>query len=269
MTTFKLNKIALCATMSVFLGGCALFGLSSFDGAKGKLGEGQSICNTLSKGDIFPTYYQSIFKDIGSFVFSGQYTIAQVENLLGAQVHYMEFSRSDSDKVCAYIMATDTAYKQVSLTSQDIANLERTLADTDAYSEYKRSSNIKDSYYTAMKFLKYHNRLATPQDSLGLRSLRDLGELLWKVDRMDNTNSAARNITATRFLYGKAQDERVYSEGPMAVVGVYTNISSLNAVFKSNMMRTKQPCHPLSNAECSMKINEVREIKNYAESLLK
>ena len=269
MTIFKLSKIAFFAIVSVFLGGCALFGLSNFDGAKGKLGEGQSICNTLSKGDIFPTYYTSTFKDIGSFVFSGQYTIAQVENLLGAQVHYMEFKRSDKESVCAFIMATDTAYKQVSLTSQEIANLEKALADTDAYSEYEKRKEVKDEYYTAMKFLKYHNRLATPQDSLGLRSLRDLSKLLWQVDRVDNTNSAARNITATRFIHGKAQDERVYKEGPMSVIGVYTNISAINAALQSPIMRTKQPCVPLSNAECSMKINEVREIKNYAESLLK
>ncbi len=192
-----------------------------------------------------------------------------MENLLGAQVHYMEFKRSDKESVCAYIMATNTAYKQVSLTSQDIANLERALVDTDAYSEYEKRKDIKEQYHTAMKFLKYHNRLPAPQDSLGLRSLRDLSELLGKVDRIDNTNSAARNITATRFLYGKAQDDRVYSEGPMSVVGVYTNISALNAVQKSALIRTKQPCAPLSNAECSMKLNEIREIKNYAESLLK
>lgn len=267
----RLNKMALLAFAGLVIGGCGFFGdlFGVVDSTKGKLGEGQSICNSLSKDEIFPTYYNSAFKDIGSFILGSQYTIAQVEKLLGAQVHYMEFSRSDSDKVCAFIMATNTAYKQVRLTSQEIANLERTLADTDAYSEYEKRSNVKDEYYTAMKFLKYHNRLATPKDSLGLRSLRDLSKLLWAVDRVDNTNFAARNITATRFIHGKAQDERVYKEGPLAVIAVYTNINAINAALKSPMLNNlKQPCHPLSNAECSMKINEIREIKSYAESLL-
>lgn len=267
----RLNKMAFLAFAGLVIGGCGFFGdlFGVVDSAKGKLGEGQSICNSLSKSDIFPTYYKSAFKDIGGFMFSGKYTISQVEKLLGAQIHYMEIKRSEKESVCAYVMATNTAYKQVRLTSQEIANLEKTLANTNAYSEYERRDDVKDEYYTAMKFLKYHNRFATPKDSLGLRSLRDLSKLLWKVDRADNTNSAARNITATRFIHGKAQDERVYKEGPLAVVGVYTNISSLNAVFKSSMMNTKQPCHPLSNAECSSRINEVRAIKNYAESVLK
>lgn len=267
----RLNKMALLAFSGLVIGGCGFFGdlFGVVDSTKGKLGEGQSICNSLSKDEIFPTYYKSTFKDIGGFMFGSQYTIAQVEKLLGAQVHYMEFSRSDSDKVCAFIMATNTAYKQVRLTSQEIANLEKTLADTDAYSEYEKRKEVKDSYYTAMKFLKYHNRFATPKDSLGLRSLRDLSNLLWAVDRVDNTNFAARNITATRFIHGKAQDERVYKEGPLAVIAVYTNINAINAALKSPMLNNlKQPCHPLSNAECSSRINEIREIKSYAESLL-
>lgn len=269
MTRLRFGKVAFIAIMSVFFGGCALFGLSSSsESTKGKLGEGQSVCNTLPKSNIFHAYYQNTFKNIGSFVFGGQYTIAQVENLLGAQVYYIELNRSEKESVCAYIMATNTTYKQVKLTSQEIGQLESALAENDAYSEYERNDNIKDEYHTAMKFLKYHNKLAVPSNSLGLQSLRSLTKFLWEVDRI-GSGLAARNIAITRFIHGKMQEDRVYKEGVLALVNTYTNIDSLNSPLKSACVYGKQPCHPLSNTECSSRLDEIRAIKNYAESVLK
>lgn len=265
----KLNKMAFLAFAGLAIGGCGffgdLFGVSNVNSTQGKFGEGQSVCNTLSKNDIFPAYYGNTFGEIGSFI--GAKNMAQVENVLGAQVHYMELKRSEKESVCAFVMATNTAYKQVSLTSQEITKLEKDLVSNNKYSEYERDKYAKDAYFTAMKFLKYHNKLTTQN----LTNLQSLGKLLWAVDRVDDTNFAARNITTTRFIHGKAQDERVYKEGPMALVAVYTNINHLNHTLKSPMLKTKQPCNSvsMSNAECFSRIDEIRAIKNYAESVLK
>lgn len=265
--------MASVAVLALATSGCAFFGdmFGIVDNTQGKLGEGQSVCNNLSKNEIFSAYYGNggYFSELGSFIFSGQYTIAQVENLLGAQVHYMEIKRSDKENICAYIISTNTAYKQTNLTSQEIAKLERALVDNDKYSEYEKRNTQKDEYYTALKFLKYHNRFTIPSESVGLKALRDLTNVLWRIDMLDTNYIMAKNIAIVRMLYGKAQGGAVYKSGALLGIGTYTNLHLLNSSLNSPMMKTKRPCVELSNAECSKQINEVRAIKNYAESLLK
>ena len=268
-----ISKMASVAVLALSTSGCAFFGdmFGIVDSTQGKLGEGQSVCNNLSKNEVFSAYYGNggYFSQLGSFIFSGQYTIAQIENLLGAQVHYMEIKRSDKESICAYIISTNTAYKQTNLTSQEIAKLERALVDNDEYSEYEKRKVRKDEYYTALRFLKYHNKFTVPSESVGLKALRDLANVLWNIDMLDANAIMARNIAIVRMLYGKAQSEKVYKNGVLLRIGSYTNLQHINSVLNSPMITTQNPCVELSTAECSKQINEVRAIKNYAESLLK
>lgn len=267
----KFNKMILVAVLALATSGCGFFGGLFVDSTQGKLGEGNSVCNNLSKEAVFSAYYRDggYFSKLGSFIFSGEYSIAQVENLLNAQVHYMEIKRDEKESICAYVMATNTAYKQVKLTSQEIARLEKALADNDKYSEYEKRKVRKDEYYTALKFLKYHNKFTVPSESVGLKALQDLTNVLWSIDMLDTNHIMARNIAIIRMLYGKAQSEKVYKNGVLLGIGIYTNLQILNSAINSPLMTIKQPCVELSNAECSKQINEVRAIKNYAESLLK
>ena len=264
-----INKMALVAVLALATSGCAFFGdmFGIVDSTQGKLGEGQSVCNNLAKSEILPRYYANsgYFKELGSFFFSGDYSIAQVEKLLGAQVHYIEIKRSDKENICAYIISTNTVYKQTNLTSQEIAKLERALVDNDMYSEYEKRKVRKDEYYTALKFLKYHNKFTVPSESNGLKALQNLSKVLSSID---NSN-VARNIAIIRMLYGKAQSENLVYKAGMLNVGTYTNLESLNSSLNASM-KTSKPCAGmLSSAECSKQTNEVRAIKNYAESLLK
>lgn len=184
-------------------------------------------------------------------------------------MHYIEIKRSDKESICAFVMATNTDYKQVKLTSQELTRLEKALIDNDEYSEYEKRKVRKDEYYTALRFLKYHNKFTIPSESVELKALRDLANVLWNIDMLDANAIMARNIAIVRMLYGKAQSEKVYKNGVLLRIGSYTNLQHINSVLNSPMMTTKNPCVELSNAECSKQINEVRAIKNYAESLLK
>ncbi len=271
MTTFKLNKIALCATMSVLLGGCAFFGF--IEGTAGKFGDGQSVCNNINKSDIFPRHYGGNFSNIGRFI--GITDSAQVETALGVQIYYTEIKRSDKESICGFVMATNKAYNNVNLTSQDIARLEKALADSGEYKGYEKSKERQAAYYTALKFLKYHNKMELlPNNSSGLTNMHNLGRWLWSAGILDSDKSG-QNIAMIRFIHGTAQSENPYNGVFMRSVGMRESLKGLrdflsynakNATNGNNCMRYGDKSS--SQSRCSSYANEIRAIANYAESVL-
>lgn len=269
MTTIR--NVAFVAIVGVFLGGCALFGLSILNSTQGKLGEGQSVCNNLAKNDILPRYYENrgYFNELGSFVFSGGYSIAQVEKLLGAQVHYVDIKRNDTESVCGFIVATNTAYRKTKLTSQEMAGFEKSLAHNDMYSQYEKSKEIQEIYMNALRFLKYHNKLTIPSESSGLKALQDLGKILLGIYREDDK---AQNIAMIRFIHGKAQNEFVYQGAFAFGLSKQTSLDTLRNFLKSIAENSRLCVRYASNknnqSKCPSYVNEIRTIKNYAESVL-
>lgn len=276
----RLNKMTLLAFAGLVIGGCGFFGdlFGVVDSTNGKFGEGQSVCNNIDKDDIFPRYYGGMgdFRKIGDFVMSGKYSIAQIEKKLGAQIHYIEIKRSEKESVCGFVMATDTAFKNVSLTSQEIAKLERALVDNGDYRDYERRDDVKDNYYTAMKFLKYHNKLAIPSNSSGISDLLTLRYRLSNISNVNNEHKA-NNIAIIRFIHGKAElqnspyhDAFVYSMTTiMQSLNNLNNFLDFNARSNSNCVRYGNVSESSSQSKCYSYVNEIRAIKNYTESVLK
>lgn len=268
----RLNKMAFLAFAGLVIGGCGFFGdlFGVVDSTKGKLGEGQSVCNNISKRDIFPRHYGGNFSNVGRFI--GITDSAQVEKMLGVQIHYIEIKRSDKESICGFVMATNKDYNSVKLTSQDIAMLEKALANSGEYKSYEKSKDWQEAYHTALKFLKYHNKMdSLPNSSSGLITMQNFGKWLWNIGILDS-DKIGQNIAMIRFIHGKAQDENPYQGAFMSAVNMRESLQGLrnalsyNAKHSNNCLRYGGDKN--SQSRCSSYISEIRAIKNYAESVL-
>ncbi len=256
----RLNKMVFLACAGLVIGGCGffgdLFGVANVDSTQGKFGEGQSVCNNAKKKDIFISHY-GVMLNIGNF--SGGLSAEQVEKILNAQIHYIDIKRNEKDNICGYVMTVDSPYSEVTLTSQEIGQLEKALADNNQYRYYERSKEVQRDYHTALKFLKYIKRLAIPNDKKGLESLGTLGQNLSYLDR-------AEPVAIHNFLFGKKQwlNGYVFNDDFKKEM----SLGSLQS-FLNSYTTKKDPCDSsISKADCSSHLNEVRAITNYAESLL-
>lgn len=268
MTTLRLNKIALFAIASIFLCGCAFFGFTK--SATGKFGEGQSVCNNINKSDIFPRHYGENFRNVGRFI--GITDATQAESVLGAQIHYIEIKRSDTESICGFVLATNKDYNSVKLTSQDMANLEKALAEGGEYKSYEQSKERQAAYHTALKFFKYHNKMESLPNSSGeLITMQNLGKWLWNIGILDS-DKVGKNIAMIRFIHGKAQDENPYNGAFLFGVNMCESLQGLrnalsyDASHSNNCLRYGGDKN--SQSRCYGYINEIRAIKNYAESVL-
>ena len=167
-----MNKMALVAVVGVVISGCGffddLFGQESTNSnsilsinnykaavisAKGKLGDGKSMCSKFSKNELFgdSNSVGETFVNVGSF-FDEKYTAAQMESKMDMQVHYVEIKESEKDSICYYIRTVNTAFLNTKLTAQDIEQFERFLAQRGEYKD-KDDERILDT----LKFFKYYN----------------------------------------------------------------------------------------------------------------
>lgn len=268
----RLNKMAFLAFTGLVIGGCGFFGdlFGVVDSTKGKLGEGQSVCNNISKRDIFPRHYGGNFSNVGRFI--GIANSSQVEKMLGVQIHYIEIKRSEKESVCGFVMATNKDYNGVKLTSQDITRLEKALVNSGEYKSYEKSKDWQEAYHTALKFLKYHNKMdSLPNSSSGLITMQNFGKWLWNIGILDS-DKIGQNIAMIRFIHGKAQDENPYQGAFMSAVNTHESLQRLrnalsyNAKNRNNCLRYGGDKN--SQSRCSSYISEIRTIKNYAESVL-
>lgn len=272
----RLNKMALLAFAGLVIGGCGFFGdlFGVVDSTKGKLGEGQSVCNNISKRDIFPRHYGGNFSNVGRFI--GIANSSQVEKMLGVQIHYIEIKRSEKESVCGFVMATNKDYNGVKLTSQDITRLEKALVNSGEYKSYEKSKDWQEAYHTALKFLKYHNKMELlPNSSSGLIAMKGFGNLLWDIGILDS-DKIGKNIAMIRFIHGKAelQDSPYHGAFVYSMTTIMQSLDSLNnfldfnARNNSNCVRYGNVSESSSKSKCYSYVNEIRAIKNYAESVL-
>ena len=256
----RLNKMAFLACAGLVIGGCGffgdLFGVVNVDSTQGKFGEGQSVCNNAKKEDIFISHYGIMFNKIGNL--SGGLSAEQVEKILNAQISYIDIKRNEKDNICGYVMTMDNTYSKVTLTSQEIGQLERALADNNQYRYYESSKEVKRDYYTALKFLKYIKRWNIPNDKNGLEALDSLGQTLSYLN-------SAEPVAIHNFLFGKKQ--RINGYGFTDNFREEMDLVQLRG-FLNSYTTQNNPCAPsISKATCSSHLNEVRAIKNYAESV--
>lgn len=256
----RLNKMAFLAFAGLVIGGCGFFGnlFGVVDSATGKFGEGQSVCNNISKGDIFGYSYSSKFKGMGEL--AGGLSAEQVEKILNVQINYIDIKRDEKDDICGFVVTADSPHSKIMLTSQEIGQLERALAGSNKYHYYETNKNAKENYYAALKFLKYIKRWNIPNNRNGLESLENLGQ---KVSSL----SGQTRISIKRFLFGKEQQS--YGYNFKARLDANMSLGELRNFFNDFYVRNLSCDSPTTQTECSNHLNEIRAIKNYAESLLK
>ena len=167
--------MALVAVVGVVISGCGffddLFGSESTNSnsilsisnakaavisAKGKLGDGKSMCSKFSKSEIFGNsdYEGEILANLGKFLFDGKYSVAQVESKMDMQVHYVEIKESEKESICYHIRTFNTAFTNTKLTAQDIEQFEQFLAKRGKY----KDKDDKRILYI-LKFFKYYNMI--------------------------------------------------------------------------------------------------------------
>lgn len=255
----RLNKMAFLAFAGLVIGGCGffgdLFGVVNVDSTQGKFGEGQSVCNNINKRDIFGSYDGDLYT-IGKL--SGGLSVEQVEKILNVQISYIDIKRNEKDNICGFVMTTNNTYQKVTLTSQEIGQLERALADSNKYNYYEGNKEVQEDYYAALKFLKYIKRWNIPNDKNGLESLEKLGQ---RLSSLNNRTAVAIH----RFLFGKKQ----WLNGYAFTTNLPNSMSLgiLRNFFNNYYVRNLSCESPVTKSECSSHLNEVRAIKNYAESV--
>ncbi len=250
----RLNKMAFLAFAGLVIGGCGffgdLFGVVNVDSTQGKFGEGQSVCNNITKRDIFGSYDGDLYT-IGKL--SGGLSVEQVEKILNVQISYIDIKRNEKDNICGFVMTTDSSYSKVTLTSQEIGQLEMALADNSRYGDYEKSKETQKVYYTALKFLKYIKRWNIPNNEKGIINIYNLGITLLGLDK-------TTPVGIYRFVLGKQQDYNGYTS--TIYIRENTNLDELRDLF------VQQPCGLNAIKECLAHLNEARAITNYAESVL-
>lgn len=255
----RLNKMAFLAFAGLVIGGCGFFGdlfggvASSIDSTQGKLGEGQSVCNNINKDDL-RFQYRSL-NTIGKL--SGGLSAEQVAKILNVQISYIDIKRNEKNNICGFVTTTNNTYQKVTLTSQEIGQLERALADNSRYGSYEESKERQKVYYTALKFLKYIKRWNIPNNEKGIDNLFELGDSLLYLDK-------TTPVGIYRFVLGKQQDYNGYAS--TIHIKEDTNLDELRD-FVSEYKTKKHYCE-YETKECPGHLNEVRAIKNYAESVL-
>lgn len=249
----RLNKMAFLAFAGLVIGGCGFFGdlfggvASGIDSTQGKLGEGQSVCNNIDKGYL--NFHYDRLNTIGKL--SGGLSAEQVAKILNVQISYIDIKRDEKNNICGFVTTTNNTYQKVTLTSQEIGQLEMALADNSRYGDYEESKETQKVYYTALKFLKYIKRFKIPNNEKGISNLVNLGGTL-----LDLENTTPVGIC--RFVLGKQQDYNGYAS--TIYIAEKTNLNELRDVFRYSSCR--------DDDECSSHLNELRAIKNYAESVL-
>ena len=224
-----MNKMALVAVVGVVISGCGffddLFGQESTNSnsilsinnykaavisAKGKLGDGKSMCGKFSKGEIFGNsdYEGEILNNLGKFLFDGKYSVAQMESKMDMQVHYAEIKESEKESICVYIMTFDTAFLNTKLTAQDIEQFERFLAQRGEYKD-------KDEKYIldALKFFKYYNVI--DKFYAQYDKVRQYGDVYKNLSKFVALSSY---ITGYNFVYGTKQN---YIDGFTYLNGIF------------------------------------------------
>lgn len=253
----RLNKMAFLAFAGLVIGGCGFFGdlfggvASGIDSTQGKLGEGQSVCNNINE-DGLPFFHYDILNTIGKL--SGGLSAEQVAKILNVQISYIDIKRNEKNNICGFVMTTSNTYQKVALTSQEIGQLERALADNGEYGDYEESKGTQKVYYTALKFLKYIKRWNIPNNKKGIDNLSKLGYTLLDLDKQTP-------VTIHRFVLGKQQVDNGY-DSTIHNIRYMTNLNALRDVVRYSSCRD-------DDDECSSHLNEVRAITNYAESLVK
>ena len=251
----RLNKMAFLAFAGLVIGGCGFFGdlfggvASGIDSTQGKLGEGQSVCNNIDKGYL--NFHYDSLNTIGKL--SGGLSVEQVAKILNVQINYIDIKRNEKNNICGFVTTTNNTYQKVTLTSQEIGQLERALADNSEYGDYEESKGTQKVYYTALKFLKYIKRWNIPNNEKGISNLVNLGGTL-----LDLENTTPVGIH--RFVLGKQQVYNRYNS--TTLIAEKTNLNELRDVVRYSSCRD-------DDDECSSHLNELRAIKNYAESLVK
>ncbi len=252
----RLNKMVFLACAGLVIGGCGffenLFGVSNVNSTQGKFGEGQSVCNNANtkNKDMFG-YNRINFKKIGNIL--GDMSVAQVEKALNVQIYYIDIKRNEKDNICGYVMTVDYSYNNITLTSQEITQLEKALVDNDKYQSYEQGEG---DYYRALKFLKHINRFKIPNDKVGLDLLSSLGIYLYEVFNGE--------IKIKRFLFGKEQSEHRYKVGPFDYTGDTSAWKLEDYFIRPAFIK----CEVADTSEECSQQNELLAIKNYAESVL-
>ena len=211
-----ISKMASVAVIGVVISGCGffddLFGLETSNNgastsnakvavisAKGKLGDGKSMCSKFSKNEIFDDG-DSVGKtlvELGA-LFDEKYTAKQMESKLNMQVHYVEIKESEKDSICYYIRTVNTAFANTKLTAQDIERFERFLAQRGEYKD-------KDKEYllNRLKFFKYYNMT---------------DRFYQQYDKVKNIDDLPTSLSGSnrcsKFVYGtKQEDCNIESDG--------------------------------------------------------
>lgn len=287
MKKIILTKIAFIAFVCLSLCGCDSTELTdkltknihnkSSDGQssklpnsiQGKLGDGQSPCSNFDKKELFPNIFGKYSGDDYAFKYFNIINDKQKESLFNVQVNYMEIKRSEKESVCAYVANIDKKYNEMQLSSQEIEQLERALVNNNMYSKYEQSKELQESYFNALKFLKYHN-IQIPNDYQGLNQLD------WVIDTINRYN-----MTIIQVVYGKVIEKMHPFDmmGSMIVASpyydafrIYSAYLSLNELAEFLSKENGNNCNLSgedAKSKCANYIKEIRAIKNFAESVLK
>lgn len=237
-------------------------------GIYGKLGDGQSLCSDFNKKMLFPKIFGN--RSGEAFSYFNIIDYEQKERLFNVQVNYMEIKRSDKESVCAYVASIDKKYNEIQLSSQEVEQLEKALVDNDMYGKYEQSKELQESYFNALKFLKYHN-IKIPNDYQELEYF----------DLVVNTINGY-NMAIIQVVHGKIikkvhpfdmMGSMIIASPYYDAFGIYSGIYlSLDDLVKFLSKENGNNCKLSgedAKSKCASYIKEIQAIKNFAESALK